>query len=135
VLVAVGIFAFNAHITLTLWLIPFLFLGPMMFCSLGMLVGTLSKSVETASVIGNVISFPMMFLSGTFFPLAIMPEYLRTFAHVLPLYYVVDGLNEVMVNAPVTGNYTAALIDIGVIAILSIIIFVAAAKLFKWRED
>ncbi len=135
VLVAVGIFAFNAHITLTLWLIPFLFLGPMMFCSLGMLVGTLSKSVETASVIGNVISFPMMFLSGTFFPLAIMPEYLRTFAHVLPLYYVVDGLNQVMVYAPTTGNYAAALIDIGVIALLSIIVFVAAAKLFKWRED
>jgi ABC-2 type transport system permease protein len=135
VLVAVGIFGFGAHITLTLWLIPFLFLGPMMFCSLGMLVGTLSKSVETASVIGNVITFPMMFLSGTFFPLSIMPEYLRTFAHVLPLYYVVEGLNNVMVYAPTTGNYAPALIDIGVIAVLAIIIFVAAAKLFKWRED
>ena len=61
-LVAVGVFGFQANITLTLWLIPFLVLGPMMFCSLGMLVGTLSKSVETASVIGNVITFPMMFL-------------------------------------------------------------------------
>jgi ABC-2 type transport system permease protein len=135
VLVAVGIFGFGAHITLTLWLLPFLFLGPMMFCSLGMLVGTLSKSVETASVIGNVITFPMMFLSGTFFPLSIMPDYLRTFAHVLPLFYVVEGLNNVMVYAPTTGNYAPALIDIGVIAVLAIIIFVAAAKLFKWRED
>jgi ABC-2 type transport system permease protein len=135
ILAAVGIFGFGAHITLTLWLIPFLFLGPMMFCSLGMLVGTLSKSVETASVIGNVITFPMMFLSGTFFPLSVMPEYLRTFAHVLPLFYVVEGLNNVMVYAPTTGNYTGALIDIGVVALLAIIIFVAAAKLFKWRED
>jgi ABC-2 type transport system permease protein len=135
VLVAVGVLAFNAHITLTLWLIPFLFLGPMMFCSLGMLVGTLSKSVETASVIGNVITFPMMFLSGTFFPLSIMPEYLRTFAHVLPLFYVVEGLNNVMVYAPTTGNYTGALIDIAVVAVITTIIFIAAAKLFKWRED
>jgi ABC-2 type transport system permease protein len=135
VLVAVGIFGFGAHITLTLWLLPFLFLGPMMFCSLGMLVGTLSKSVETASVIGNVITFPMMFLSGTFFPLSVMPEYLRTFAHVLPLFYVVEGLNNVMVYAPTTGNYVPALIDIGIIALLAVIIFVAAAKLFKWRED
>jgi ABC-2 type transport system permease protein len=135
VLVAVGIFGFGAHITLTLWLLPFLFLGPMMFCSLGMLVGTLSKSVETASVIGNVITFPMMFLSGTFFPLSIMPDYLRTFAHVLPLFYVVEGLNNVMVYAPITNNYIPALIDIGVIAVLAIVIFVAAAKLFKWRED
>jgi len=131
ILAAVGIYGFGAHIALTPWLIPFLVLGPMMFCSLGMLVGTLSKSVETASIIGNVITFPMMFLSGTFFPLAIMPEYLRTFAHVLPLYYVVDGLNSVMVYA----NYTSALIDIAVVSVITVIIFVAAAKLFKWRED
>jgi ABC-2 type transport system permease protein len=131
VLVAVGIFGFGAHITLTLWLIPFLALGPMLFCSLGMLVGTLSKSVETASVIGNVITFPMMFLSGTFFPLSIMPDYLRTIAHVLPLYYVIDGLNNVMVY----GNYSSAIIDIIVVAAITVIFFVAAAKLFKWRED
>lgn len=131
VLVAVGIFGFDAHITLTPWLIPFLALGPMLFCSLGMLVGTLSKSVETASVIGNVITFPMMFLSGTFFPLSIMPDYLRTIAHVLPLYYVIDGLNNVMVY----GNYSLAIMDIIVVAAITVIFFVAAAKLFKWRED
>jgi len=130
-LVAVGVFGFGAHITLTAWLIPFLVLGPMMFCSLGMLVGTLSKSVETASVIGNVITFPMMFLSGTFFPLSIMPDYLRTFAHVLPLYYIIDGLNNIMIY----DNYATAIIDITVVALITAIFFVAAARLFKWRED
>ncbi|HVP27231.1 MAG TPA: ABC transporter permease [Candidatus Bathyarchaeia archaeon] len=128
---AVGIFLFDAHITLTVWLIPFFILGPMLFCSLGMLVGIATKSVETASVLGNIITFPMMFLSGTFFPISIMPEYLRSLAHVLPLFYVVEGLNNVMVY----GNYTAALVDITVIAAVAIVIFVAAAKLFKWRED
>jgi ABC-2 type transport system permease protein len=73
----------------------------------------------------------MMFLSGTFFPISIMPDYLRSVAHVLPLFYIVDGLNNVMVYA----NYSAALIDITVIAVVAIVIFVAAAKLFKWRED
>lgn len=128
---AVGIFLFDAHITLTVWLIPFFILGPMMFCSLGMLVGIATKSVETASVLGNIITFPMMFLSGTFFPISMMPEYLRGFAHVLPLFYIVEGLNNVLVY----GNYTAALVDITVIAAVAIVIFVAAAKLFKWRED
>jgi ABC-2 type transport system permease protein len=130
-LVAVGIIAFDAHITLTLWLIPFLILGPMLFCSLGMLVGTVTKSIESASVLGNIITFPMMFLSGTFFPISTMPEYLRNFAHVLPLFYVVEGLNNVMVF----GNYTAALVDIAVTTLITVILFVAAAKLFKWRED
>ena len=130
-MVAVGIFLFGAHITLTVWLIPFFILGPMMFCSLGMLVGTLAKSIESASVLGNIITFPMMFLSGTFFPISIMPEYLRSVAHVLPLFYIVEGLNNVMVY----GNVGAALIDIAVLTVVTVIVFVAAAKLFKWRED
>ncbi len=130
-MVAVGVFVFDANITLTLWLIPFFILGPMLFCSLGMLVGIATKSVESASVLGNIITFPMMFLSGTFFPISIMPEYLRSIAHGLPLFYIIEGLNNVMVY----GNYTAALADIAVIAIVAIVIFVAAAKLFRWRED
>jgi ABC-2 type transport system permease protein len=128
---AVGVFAFGAHIVLSLWLIPFLVLGPMFFASLGMLVGTISKSTETASVVGNIITFPMMFLSGTFFPITLMPTYLQYFAHVLPLFYIIDGLNGVMIY----GNYAQAIIDLAVVAAITIIAFVAAARLFKWRED
>ena len=128
---AVGVIAFGAHIALSLWLIPFLVLGPMFFASLGMLVGTISKSTETASVVGNVITFPMMFLSGTFFPISLMPTYLQAFAHVLPLFYIVDGLNGVMIY----NNYTQVALDLAVVAVITIIAFVAAAKLFKWRED
>jgi ABC-2 type transport system permease protein len=127
----VGIFVFGAHITLTPWLIPFFILGPMLFASLGMLVGTLTKNPETAGVIGNVVTFPMMFLSGTFFPLSMMPEYLQSIAHILPLFYVIEGLNNVMVY----GNISGAIIDIGVVAVITIVVFIAAAKLFKWRED
>ncbi len=134
-MVAVGIFVFDANITLTVWLIPFFILGPMLFCSLGMLVGTITKSVETASVVGNIITFPMMFLSGTFFPISLMPDYLRSIAHVLPLFYIVEGLNNVMVYAPTSGNYAGALIDLGVVAVITLVVFVAASKLFKWRED
>jgi ABC-2 type transport system permease protein len=128
---SVGIFVFGAHIALTVWLIPFFILGPMLFASMGMLVGTLAKSPETAGVIGNVVTFPMMFLAGTFFPLSMMPEYLQSVAHVLPLFYVIEGLNNVMVY----GNISAALIDIAVLTVVTVVFFVAAAKLFKWRED
>jgi ABC-2 type transport system permease protein len=90
-----------------------------------------TKNPEPAGVIGNVVTFPMMFLSGTFFPIAFMPEYLQTFAHILPLYYIVEGLNNVMVYQ----NYTGAMIDIAVVAVISLVILVLAVKLFKWRED
>ncbi|MDR2204222.1 MAG: ABC transporter permease [Nitrososphaerota archaeon] len=130
-MVAVGVIAFGAHIALSLWLIPFLVLGPILFASLGMLVGSVAKNPETAGVIGNVITFPMMFLTGTFFPLSMMPEYLQTIARVLPLYYVTEGLNNVMVY----NNIPNALIDIVVLGIITLVIFVLAVKLFKWRED
>ncbi|MBT0159088.1 ABC transporter permease [Candidatus Bathyarchaeota archaeon A05DMB-2] len=129
-MVAVGVFAFGAHVTLTVWLIPFLILGPMLFASLGMLVGTVTKNPETAGVVGNIVTFPMMFLSGTFFPISIMPQYLQSIAHVLPLYYIIEGLNAVMVYA----NYAQALLDIAVVTVITIVLFVAAAKVFKWRE-
>ncbi len=130
-MVGVGIFVFGAHVTLSLWLLPFLVLGPMMFAALGMLVGTVTKNPETAGVIGNIVTFPMMFLAGTFFPISSMPDYLQTFAHVLPLFYVTEGLNNVMVY----NNIPNALIDIAVLAMITIVIFVLAVKLFKWRED
>jgi len=127
----VGTIAFNAHITLSLMLIPFLVLGPMLFASLGMLVGTVAKNPETAGVVGNIITFPMMFLAGTFFPISQMPEYLQTAAHVLPLFYVTEGLNNVMVY----NNIAGALVDIAVLAVITIVVFVLAVKAFKWRED
>jgi ABC-2 type transport system permease protein len=130
-MIAVGVLAFGVHIVLTLWITLFLILGPMLFSSLGMLVGTVTKSTETASVVGNVIMFPMMFLSGTFFPITLMPIYLQNFAHVLPLFYIIDGLNAVMIY----GNYWQAVIDLIVVTVITVVIFAAVAKLFKWRED
>ena len=130
-MVAVGVFAFGAHVVLSLWLIPFLILGPMLFASLGMLVGTVSKNTETAGVVGNLITFPMMFLSGTFFPISLMPTYLQYFAHFLPLFYIIDGLNGVMIYS----NYAQAAIDLIVVTIITIVFFVTAVRLFQWRED
>jgi ABC-2 type transport system permease protein len=130
-MVSVGVLGFGAHVTLSPWLIPFLILGPMLFASLGMLVGTVTKNPETAGVIGNIVTFPMMFLAGTFFPISSMPNYLQAFAHVLPLFYVTEGLNNVMVY----NNMSAALIDIAVLGVITLVIFVLAVKLFKWRED
>jgi ABC-2 type transport system permease protein len=126
-----GTYAFGGHVDLNVWIIPFLIIGPLFFVALGMLVGTVTKSVESAGVVGNIITFPMMFLSGTFFPISLMPTYLQTFAHVLPLYYLIAGLNNVMLY----GNFSGASLDIGVLIVISAVIFTLAVRFFKWRED
>ncbi len=45
-----------------------------------------------------------------------------------PQFYVIDGLNNVMIY----GNYGAAVIDLGVLLVLSAIIFGLAVRFFKW---
>ena len=128
---AAGTYLFGAHIAFSWGIILFLVVGPFLFVSLGMLVGTASTSPESAAVVGNLITFPMMFLSGTFFPVSSMPTYLQNIAHGLPLFYLIDGLVDVMIY----GNYGPALIDIAVLAVLSALFFALAVKFFKWRED
>jgi ABC-type multidrug transport system permease subunit len=49
----------------------------------------------------------------------------------MPLFYVVEGLNNVMVYQ----NYMGAAIDLAVIGIITLVVFILAVKLFKWRED
>jgi ABC-2 type transport system permease protein len=126
-----GVFLFGAHLEYSLAVVPFLVIGPLFFVSLGMLVGMVSRSVESAAVVGNLITFPMMFLSGTFFPVSLMPQYLQNIAHALPLYYLIDGLNQVMIYT----NLGQALFDAELILALSAVIFVLAVVFFKWRED
>ncbi len=127
----VGIYAFGAHIAFSWGIAMFLVIGPFFFVSLGMLVGTASNSPESAAVVGNLVTFPMMFLSGTFFPVSSMPMYLQGIAHVLPLYYVIDGLTNVMIY----DNYLPALFDVGLLLVLSVVVFALAVRFFKWRED
>jgi ABC-2 type transport system permease protein len=128
---AAGIFLFGAHIVFSWGILLFLLVGPFLFVSLGMLVGTASTSPESAAVVGNLITFPMMFLSGTFFPVNQMPMYLQNIAHLLPLYYMIDGLTNVMIYS----NYGPALTDCLILAVLAVIVFALAVRFFRWRED
>ncbi len=131
IMIGTGVYAFGAHVTLSLGLIPFLIVGPFFFVSLGMLCGTVSKTPEAAALIGNIVTFPMMFLSGTFFQVSSFPPDLAAVAHVLPLYYVIDGMNQVMLFQ----NTTRALTDFLVVLVASVVVFALAVRLFQWRDE
>lgn len=130
-LVEVGRAVFGAHVSLTWSILPYLFIGPAMFVSLGLLLGTVSSTPETAAVVGNIVTFPMMFLSGTFFPVSLFPPWLVPVAHALPLFYVIDALNAGMLFE----NPAGALGDVVIVLALAVIFFIGAIYLFKWRED
>jgi ABC-2 type transport system permease protein len=131
IMIAAGVALFGAHVSLTLGLVPYLIVGPFLFVSLGMLAGSVAKTPESAAIIGNIITFPMMFLSGTFFPVSDFPSWLVPVAHVLPLYYVIDGMNQVMLFQ----NASRAAFDLAVIFVTSVVIFLAAIRFFRWRDE
>lgn len=131
ILFATGILIYGAHVIVGPLLLPFLLVGPLLFVSLGMLIGTVSKRAETAGIIGNLVTFPMMFLSGAFIPVSVMPGWLQPYAKVWPLYYVIDGIESVSVFS----NTAQSLFDLALISIMAAVCFVAAVFAFKWREE
>ena len=121
---------FHSSVTFSLGVVPFLILGPLLFVSLGLLVGSVAKTEESAAVVGNIITFPMMFLAGTFFPVSQFSPPLQAVAHVFPLYYVIDGMNQVLLF----NNVTRALTDLGIVLAMAIAVFVAAILAFRFRD-
>jgi ABC-2 type transport system permease protein len=131
IMIGIGFGLFGAHVSVGVELIPFLVVGPFLFVSLGMLAGSAARTPESAAVIGNIITFPMMFLSGTFFPVSQFPPGLQAFARILPLYYVIDGMNQVMLFQ----NESRAFGDLLVVLIAGIVVFLLAIRLFRWRDE
>ncbi len=97
-----------------------LLLGVFSFVGLGVVLTSFAKEQETAVMLMTTIMFPMMFLSGVFFPIEQMPWFMQAISKVLPLTYVADTLRKVMVlgaDIPMLTNELAILIGFGTIMI------------------
>jgi ABC-2 type transport system permease protein len=80
-----------------------LFLGIFSFIGLGILLTSLANNEETATILMTVLQFPMMFLTGVFFPIQQMPWFMQDLSKVLPLTYAVSAMRKVMIlNAGIT---------------------------------
>lgn len=130
IIVGIGHFAYGVSLTLNFWVPLFVITGSLLFVSLGLLIGSVAKSVESSGLASNIIGFPMMMLAGTFFPVAFLPWFLQDFVKVLPLFYFVQGLNDVTVTA----SWSEGILYLGILVVLSVVFFAAATRMFKWRE-
>lgn len=91
------------------------------FVGLGILITSFTENEETATMVMMTLMFPMMFLSGVFFPLQQMPGYMQTFAHFLPLTYATTALRKVMVlgaDLPAVSTEVTILVGFGIILLL-----------------
>lgn len=130
VMILLGVLMFGVQVYPGPLAMILILLGSLAFSSVGMVMGGLIKDVEAASGAGNAIAFPMMFLSGAFWPIENMPEYLQTVAKVLPLYYFHQGLRSIMI----LDNPSDAGIAFAVIGGFALIFITIAIKMTKWKE-
>jgi ABC-2 type transport system permease protein len=129
-IIVVGWLLFNVQAIPDIFSIVLVFLGSTLFSGIGMLLSGLIKDVEAASAVGNAIAFPMMFLSGAYWPIEFMPGYMQAIAKVLPLTYFADGLRYAMIY-----KYTEGiLINMGIVSALAVVFIIVGSLVTRWKE-
>jgi len=114
---AVALFGVTIHGSILL-VFALLLLGVFSFVGLGVVITSFAKDQETAMMIMMTLMFPMMFLSGVFFPIQQMPWYMQDISKFLPLTYAATALRKVMVLGAGVSMITtelAVLIGFGVV--------------------
>ena len=70
--------------------------GSLAFLAIGFAISSIARNAETAASYANLITFPMLFLSGVFFAVDTVPTWLQPVLKILPLAYLVDALRQPM---------------------------------------
>lgn len=105
-------------------------LGMVMMLGFGLAIGGWAKNENQSAPLTNLIAFPMMFLSGTFFPRFIMPEWLQTLTGYLPLTPVIDGIRYVTTEGKTIFDLGP---ELALIAGWTVVIYALAIKVFRWE--
>ncbi len=113
---------------------PFLILvtiiiGSIAFLSIGFAISSFARNAETAASYANLITFPMLFLAGTFFPIDSLPAWLQGLTRILPLRYLIDALREpIMRGNGISDTWPDLLVLLAVAAVFMTL----AVRFFKW---
>lgn len=131
IIVAVGMAVFHVAMTGPVALsVVFVVLGAVTFLALGYVIASFAATEDSANGMTSVIQFPMMFLSGTFFPIDQMPDPLQAVARAIPLTYLSDALRQVMVGGAAFAPLWMCFL---VLAAWLVVCFAIAARKFRWQ--
>jgi ABC-2 type transport system permease protein len=104
-------------------------LSSLSFFGLGFILAGIMPTVRSAWVVGMVLMYPMMFLSGAFFTVKLLPAAIQRVSAFLPLTYVVNLLGGLWTGQP-WGDH---LLDVGVLTGMLLLGIIISAKTFRWE--
>lgn len=135
-LLITGVMVVVAHLVFDVTVIPgplaigLILLGAITFTGFGMTLGSLVEGSDAATSLGMAIALPMMFVSGVFWELDLMPEYLQTVATLTPIYHFHRGLRQLMVLDTTQGvGVPFAILGVG--AVLALVV---AVHVTQWQD-
>jgi len=126
-------------------LIPLLILLSVSLSGLGILVASRMRSQQGFQLTVQIIIFPLIFLSGVFFPVNNVPTWMAVISKVNPLTYGVDAIRQLflrgtveqgadIIGVTVFGHTMTILEDVLIVAIFGIVLFSVAAWSFSRQE-
>ena len=124
---AMVLFGVTVHGSVVL-VFALLLLGVFSFVGLGVVLTSFAKDQETAVMMMTTIMFPMMFLSGVFFPIEQMPWFMQGIAKFLPLTYVADSLRKVMVLGASIPEISS---ELSILIVFGLVMIAIAVPVFK----
>lgn len=134
ILAAIGVYGFGANLNINvLSLAIAFFCGALVFNAMGYLFSSLSKSMEAYMGMANIASMLMMFLSGVFFPLESLPEWLQTVPRMLPLTYFVEGIRDGLIYANGVAS-SSFWVGMGIMALWGVVCFLVGSQIYKTKS-
>lgn len=118
------------------YLIGFIIIGTLTFLAMGYMLSAFAKNQQTLMPLIMFVQFPMMFLSGIFFPTEMMPGFMRPIMDAMPLTYLADSIRQIMVDSqPLHAQLFSNphLLNLIVLGGWFIVCLVLAVRFFKWE--
>src|SRR5208282_3198148 len=116
---------------INLMMVLLILAGAIAFSGLGLIMASLVKDGQAATGAANAVSLPLMFLSGSIFPVDQLPWFLKFIADISPLTYLNDGLRAAMIS----GDSAVATNDLLIVGGLAIVLFIIGTITLKWNKD
>lgn len=111
--------------------IAFVSLGAMTFAAMGLIVASVTNSMQETQLICNAVWFVLLFLSGATVPLPVLPQFVQRFAVFLPATYLIDGLRRLFDDASIW-QLGGDLFSLGACLLVS---FFVSVQTFRWEPE
>lgn len=101
----------------------------MSIVSIGFLIASVVPTARFAQPIGAIVLYPMLILSGIFFPVSELPPWLQGVVRALPFSYAVSLLRGIWTGE----SWTAHVIDVAALAVFALVLTAVSSRVFRWE--